>query len=265
MIAFSLPTLIAILGSSRAAAADPPPTQTGSIKGRLVWVGDIPEPDVLARKNDPHAKDPEAWASHTIRSRSLIIDSKTRGISSAFAYLVNPRGFEARGTRANEKPQSEVRVNSDHCELLPHCAAMEVNQALVIGNRDKVAHHVSFFSQQYPKGPNWGLGPPVLNPGAVQKVKFERPEPRPIMLRCDLHAWESSRLMVFDHPFFALSRPDGSFEIQRIPPGPQHLVVWHERAGYVGEQQSRGIAIDIKAGAVTEIGELKISRGSLKQ
>jgi hypothetical protein len=44
-----------------------------------------------------------------------------------------------------------------------------------------------------------------------------------------VHPWMSGFVAVFDHPFFAVTKPDGSFEIKGLPPGTYNLVFWHEK------------------------------------
>ena len=65
-------------------------------------------------------------------------------------------------------------------------------------------------------------------------------ERRPIAVACDIHSWMKAWIMVFDHPFFAVTGPDGSFEIKGVPAGEQHLVVWQEKVGYVNRKRPRG-------------------------
>ena len=50
---------------------------------------------------------------------------------------------------------------------------------------------------------------------------------------CDIHPWMHGHVMIFDHPFFAVTGPDGSFEIKGVPAGDQNVVVWQEGVGYV--------------------------------
>ena len=39
--------------------------------------------------------------------------------------------------------------------------------------------------------------------------------------------------MVFDHPFFAVTKPDGSFEITGVPAGKQKLVVREDKGMFI--------------------------------
>jgi hypothetical protein len=41
----------------------------------------------------------------------------------------------------------------------------------------------------------------------------------------------SAFVHVFEHPFFAVSKPDGSFAIENVPPGTYKVTAWHEKFG----------------------------------
>ena len=64
--------------------------------------------------------------------------------------------------------------------------------------------------------------------------------------------------MVFDHPFFATTDKDGSFEIKGVPAGTQNLVLWQETVGYATPGAGRGMPVEVKAGEVTDVGEVKL-------
>ena len=49
------------------------------------------------------------------------------------------------------------------------------------------------------------------------------------------HSWPAAYIAVFDHPYFAVTAPTGSFTIEGIPPGRHTLHVWHERTGRTGQ------------------------------
>ena len=54
-----------------------------------------------------------------------------------------------------------------------------------------------------------------------------------LRLGCDIHPWMDARLVAFDHPWFAVSAPDGTFTIADVPPGTYRLEAWHEEYGGV--------------------------------
>ena len=39
-----------------------------------------------------------------------------------------------------------------------------------------------------------------------------------------------------DHPYFAVTGPDGAFDLTNLPPGDYTLAVWHEKLGEQKQQ-----------------------------
>ena len=52
-----------------------------------------------------------------------------------------------------------------------------------------------------------------------------------VPLECTLHPWMKAWVGVLDHPWFAVSRADGTFSIDGVPPGEYELESWHEKLG----------------------------------
>jgi hypothetical protein len=65
-----------------------------------------------------------------------------------------------------------------------------------------------------------------------QVIPTNRPfaEPGLVVVRDADHPWPTAYLAVFDHPYFAVTAPNGTFRIDGVPPGRYTLKVWHERA-----------------------------------
>ena len=103
----------------------------------------------------------------------------------------------------------------------------------------------------------------ILAPKGELEVKLVA-ERRPILVACDIHSWMKAYLMVFDHPFFAITGPDGSFEIKGVPAGEQNLVVWQEKVGYVNPEKAKGMPVTVKAGEVTDVGAVTINPSQVK-
>ena len=45
---------------------------------------------------------------------------------------------------------------------------------------------------------------------------------------CDIHSHMSAFILVFSHPFFAVTDADGRYRIDNVPPGTYKLVAWNE-------------------------------------
>ena len=48
-------------------------------------------------------------------------------------------------------------------------------------------------------------------------------------VKCDIHPWMNAFVAVVDHPYFAVTGPDGSFELANLPPGTYTIEAWHEK------------------------------------
>jgi hypothetical protein len=73
----------------------------------------------------------------------------------------------------------------------------------------------------------------VTQNGEGQVVPLENVLRRPVRLElvCRVHAWTQGWIHVFDHPYFAVSSPNGGFVVDSIPPGDYTMRTWHERLG----------------------------------
>ena len=62
------------------------------------------------------------------------------------------------------------------------------------------------------------------------------------------YAWMTGQIAVFDHPFFDVSKADGSFALRNVPPGQYTVTAWHEKFGKVEQPVNveAGKKVDIK-------------------
>ncbi|MBI4514795.1 MAG: carboxypeptidase regulatory-like domain-containing protein [Deltaproteobacteria bacterium] len=64
---------------------------------------------------------------------------------------------------------------------------------------------------------------------------------------CNRHPDEHAFVLVFDHPYAAITKEDGSFTIPEVPPGEHQVRVW--RAGSV----TKGKVVNVKDSKPTEV------------
>ncbi len=232
--------------------------KTGTIKGRLVWGGEnIPPAKVLAEKGQAN-KNPEICAKDApIVSRELVVDPKTKGVAYGFAYLVRPKGDAAAATQALVAKAPKVVLDQKNCEFQPYVLPLHKDQTLVIRTSDPLNHNIRFAGFNNP-----GINQVVSGIGQIE-VKLV-PDRLPLELHCDIHPWMKGYLMVFDHPFFATTGPDGAFEIKDVPEGRQNLVVWQEKVGYASPGGGRGISLNVHGGEVVDVGEIKLDPAKVR-
>ncbi|MGC1722453.1 MAG: hypothetical protein WA746_26020 [Isosphaeraceae bacterium] len=234
----------------------------GTIKGRLVWGGsDVPSARALIEKGRAQ-RDPEICAREAaIPNRELVVDPKTKGVVYGFAYLIKPKGSNPGAVKELLARSPKAELDQKNCEFLPYVLAIHQDQTLVIKSSDPVNHNV-----RYAAFANSPFNQIMAPKGKIEvKLVAER---RPIVVACDIHSWMKAYIMVFDHPFFAVTGADGAFEIKGVPAGEQNLVLWQERVGYVGftdpAKKAQGMAVTIRAGEVTDLGSVAIDPSQVK-
>ena len=58
--------------------------------------------------------------------------------------------------------------------------------------------------------------------------KFDKNED-PFYIKCDVHPWMKSWVLVQDHPYFAVTDEKGNFKIENIPSGTYEVIAWQEK------------------------------------
>ncbi|MEO8484120.1 MAG: hypothetical protein ABI634_18050 [Acidobacteriota bacterium] len=133
---------------------------------------------------------------------------------------------------AYPKTPGHARMDQRDEQFMPRLLAITTGSTVEFPNNDTTFHNV--FSLSRTRTFDLGRYPPGRN-GAI---RFERPGIVPVF--CDIHSHMSAYILVFDHPFFAVSDTSGRYAIRDIPAGTYALGVWSE----LGQARSRRITIN---------------------
>ncbi len=128
-------------------------------------------------------------------------------------------------------PAQAALLDQKGCKYIPHVSAVQVGQQVQIKNSDNTLHNVHAMPVV---NSQFNEGQPVQ--GMVSTKKFDKVEPTPFRIKCDVHGWMKSYMAVLPHSFHSVSQGNGSFSIANLPPGSYTLVAWHEKYG-TQEQQ----------------------------
>jgi plastocyanin len=115
----------------------------------------------------------------------------------------------------------EIRQRAE--TFVPHVLATTMGSTVRFPNDDPYFHNVFSLS----KAGTFDLG--RYRKGDSRSRTFVKPGI--IKVFCQLHSHMTALIAVFDHPYFAQVSPDGTFVIERVPPGVHTVTAWHERAG----------------------------------
>jgi plastocyanin len=104
--------------------------------------------------------------------------------------------------------------------FVPHVLAVTTGTTVEFPNSDRIYHNV--FSLSKPARFDLGRYPT----GRSKSVRFDRAGI--VRVFCDIHSHMNAFILVFSHPYFAMTDDDGRFRIGNVPPGSYGLVAWNE-------------------------------------
>jgi hypothetical protein len=234
-----------------------PITGWGSLSGRVVLNGNTPEVVDLTNKMMQHndkacCLDPKAKPIEKI-DMTWLVDPKTKGVANVMVWVKVPAGSYLPVNDKLKVRKEEVVMDQPHCAFLPRMAAFQpyyfdkgkevvTGQSMIVRNSAVVTHNIR------------AIGHPTKNPGfnvnMIPKSELDitklLPQPLPISMQCDIHPWMSAKLFVFDHPYYAITKEDGTFEMPIVPAGADvTIMAWHEGIGYL--LTNKGHPIKLKA------------------
>lgn len=218
--------------ASQAATAAAAPTDTadgpGMIAGTMTFEGTPPRARPLRTDSDPRCT-PEPGATS-----ELLVVGTGNGLKNVFVYVK-----DGLGARTYATPTTPVVLDQKGCRYVPHVFGVQAGQTVEISNSDATLHNVHAVPKT---NREFNFGQPANVP-PVPRV-FDKPEIG-LPFRCDVHGWMNAYANVVSHPFFAVTKEDGSFEIKGLPPGTYTIEVWHEQLG----TQSQSVTVDGKTPA----------------
>ena len=136
-------------------------------------------------------------------------------------------------------PVKRAELRQQHETFIPHTIAITRGSSVDFPNGDPFFHNVFSLS----RAANFNLG--RYERGQSRSREF--PKAGTVKVYCDIHSHMSATIVVFDHPYFTIPEPDGSFELLGVPAGDYTIVGWHER---VGERAER---VRVEAGRAASI------------
>jgi plastocyanin len=104
--------------------------------------------------------------------------------------------------------------------FVPHVLAITVGTTVDFRNNDHIFHNVFSLSRVKP----FDLGRYAA--GHSKPVRFD--SPGVVRVFCEIHSHMNAFILVFSHPFFAVTDDDGNYRIDNVPPGTYGVIAWNE-------------------------------------
>lgn len=198
-----------------AAAATPiDPATAASVSGTVNFDGAAPKAAKIDMSQDPACKGMN-MAENVMASGGKL--------SNVFVYVK-----EGLGSRTFDAPKEAITLDQSGCKYHPHVMGVMTGQTIKIVNSDPTTHNIHPTPGQGSGNREWNESQPT-QAAALEKT-FGREE---IMLpvKCNQHPWMRMFVNVVKTPFYAVTGPDGKFEIKGLPPGDYTLAFVHEKMG----------------------------------
>ncbi len=204
----------AVANSTAQSSANLPPIDpatTATISGTATFAGTPPPPEKIDMSSDPACKGDNSW-------QPVIVDSGR--LANVLVYVK-----DGLGERKFAPPATPVKIEQKGCTYRPHVAAAMAGQPVEFVDNDLTMHNI----HPIPKNNReWNQ---AEQPGGKPIIQtFANPEVM-VPIKCNQHPWMRMYLNVMANPFYAVTGPDGSFELKGLPPGTYTIAAVQEKLG----------------------------------
>lgn len=197
----------------------------GSIKGKVVYTGEIPTRTVVPTKDQQ--------ICGGVREEPEVKVGADNGVGDAIVYLK-----EVEQGKAWPAAAQAPALDNKGCIFNPSIQAVPAGK-LNVSNSDPVLHNTHGF---YGRRSAFNIALP--NQG--QTIEVDLPRAGQVRVECDAHGWMLGWVYALANPYFALTAEDGTFEITEVPPGDYTLVA---NQAYTGPIE---VEVTVAAGQTAE-------------
>ena len=217
-----------IRGGSGASASGParPPAAGGDLTGKVAFAGArLPQMEMIKMDADALLQVRALRARYT---QEVVVNPQRHARVGA-----RLRQGRCHGDLPAVRPRPS-RSTSGAASTHPHIFGIRPGRTLKIVNSDGTLHNIHAL----PKiNAEFNIGQPF--PKMATEKKFDKPEV-PVRFKCDVHKWMGAYCGVFNHPFFAITNDQGTFEIKNLPPGNYVIEAWQEKYGTADAERHGG-------------------------
>lgn len=190
------------------------------IKGKVTLDGKAPE---MKEIDMSAVKECAAQHADPVTEPTVVADDKGN-LANVIVAIKKAEGQDLPG----EVPSEPAVLDQQGCMYEPHVVAMMAGQEMAVKNSDPFLHNVHALSTI---NPPFNFGQPTKDEEG-KKLGADAPKAEEYFrVKCDVHPWMSAYIGVFEHPFFAVTKEDGTYEMKTegLADGEYTVTFWHEK------------------------------------
>jgi hypothetical protein len=233
--------------SSTAAAAEATAIEvkdTGTLKGKVTYDGPPPPPDDLTTAMEAKAEPDKSHCLKGDRKGQLWMVGADKGVANVVVWLRAPEGKFFDVPAAERNRTETVTMDQPFCQFIPHVQAINPSDYDPATKKQKKTGQTFKILNSAPINHNTAWKGNVLFNGGANQIILSKKEMDVVAapcspskaggedllsVNCDIHKWMTAKVAVFDHPFYAVTKGDGSYEIKNVPAGVEVILChWHE-------------------------------------
>lgn len=205
-----LPALLTLLAAA--------PALAGDIVGKVKYAGSAPAPVKINITKDQAVCDKQPHFDETL------LVGADKGVQNVIVSIADPKD----GKKMTAPPKNPV-LDQHGCKFIPRIQIVPAGQPVDILNNDGILHNIHTFPKT-----NTAINKAQPKFRKVMTEKFDKPDL--VQVKCDVHTWMTSWVIVAGHPYYAQSDASGAFKIADVPAGTYTLDYWHEKLGTQSKQ-----------------------------
>lgn len=225
---------------------------SGTLKGKVTFKGKAPDLDAATKElvaqmekgDKAHCVDSATAAE---KSQQKWIISKDNGLANVVVWIKPAEKNQYFKIDKSKKTwPDKVILDQPHCAFTPHVLVAfpqfwnpetkkteKTGQAFIVKNSAEINHNTNTGDD------NQIIPAKGEKEFAIGKINELTP------IKCNIHGWMTGYLWAFDHPFAAVTKEDGTFEIKGVPVGATvRFLAWHEEKGYVPD--NKGVELKLE-------------------
>jgi hypothetical protein len=218
---------------------------SGTIKGKVTFDGTPPKDAKV--KIDTNHKDVDHCMKKDTEDPTWVVDSN-KGLANVVVFLKAPAGSVFKVDMSKKSWPDEVVIDQPYCAFKPHVNVIfpeyngqRTGQKFIVKNSAPILHNSRIAGSAF-RNP---LKNETLSAGKEKAFELKS-DNQVIKMNCDAHKWMECFVWAFDHPYAAITKSDGTFEIKNVPLGVElSVMAWHELGTPPnGKEIKKGILTD---------------------